>query len=87
MAVIKLPSNSEKILSELVQAEDPAQALRTLYKLSSDQYRRELDGIIRELKEYGYISVKWADNMPYIVTLNNSARTYGDQLAEYERQK
>ena len=87
MAVIKLPSNSEKILSELVQAEDPAQALRTLYKLSSDQYRRELDGIIRELKEYGYISVKWADNMPYIVTLNNSARTYGEQLAEYERQK
>ena len=87
MAFIKLPSNSEKILLELVQSEDPVQTLRNLYKLSSTQYKPELDGIIRELKEYSYIGVKWADNMPYIVTLNNSARTYREQLAEYERQK
>ena len=81
MAVIKLPSNSEKILSELVLSENPTETLRALYKKATVQYRSELDGIVRELKEYGYINVRWADNMPYIVTLNNSARTYGEQLA------
>ena len=44
----------------------------------------ELRGIIRELKEYGYIEVKWADNAPYRVVINNSARTYEEQLREYE---
>ena len=87
MAFIKLPSNSEKILSELVLSENPTETLRALYKKATVQYRNELDGIVRELKEYGYINVRWADNMPYIVTLNNSARTYGEQLAEYELQK
>lgn len=87
MAFIKLPSNSEKILSELVVSENPTETLRALYKKATVQYRSELDGIVRELKEYGYINVRWADNMPYIVTLNNSARTYGEQLAEYELQK
>ncbi len=87
MGFIKLPSNSEQILLDLAQAENPTQALNAHYEGRSMQEKRVLDGIVRELKEYGYISVKWADNMPWIVTLNNSARTYGEQLAEYEAQK
>ena len=84
MGFIKLPSNSEKILLELAQAENPTQALNAHYEGCSIRERSVLDGIVRELKECGYINVQWADDMPWIVTLNNSARTYGEQLAERE---
>ena len=39
------------------------------------------------IRDRGYIDVKWADNVPYFVTLNNSARAYEEQLAEYGVQK
>ena len=83
----KLPSNSEKILLELVKSENPAQTLCAQYEGISDQEEQVLDGIVRELAECGYIDIMWADNMPWNVTLNNSARTYGEYLAEYEAQK
>lgn len=87
MGFIKLPLNSEKILLELAQAENPTQALNAHYEGCSIRERSVLDGIVRELKECGYINVQWADDMPWIVTLNNSARTYGEQLAEHEAPK
>lgn len=87
MGFIKLPSNSEKILLELAQAENPTQALNAHYEVCSIREISVLDGIVRELKECGYINVQWADDMPWIVTLNNSARTYGEQLAEHEAPK
>lgn len=79
----KLPSNSEGLLLKLVCSENPTQVLREQYNGLSAQQEQELDGIIRELKELGYIDVKWADNEPYFVILNNSARTYSERLAEY----
>lgn len=47
----------------------------------------ELRGMIRELHEEGFINVLWADDVPYFVTINNSARTYNDRLQEYESKK
>lgn len=82
----KLPSNSEKLLNELVQADNPSKVLCEKVKAATGKDEEELLGIIRELKQEDYIDVKWADNLPYIVTLNNSARTYNEQFAEYERQ-
>ena len=79
----KLPSNSEGLLLKLVCSENPTQVLREQYNGLSTQQEQELDGIIRELKGLGYIDVKWADNEPYFVILNNSARTYSERLAEY----
>ena len=79
----KLPSNSEGLLLKLVCSENPTQVLREQYNGLSMQQEQELDGIIRELKGLGYIDVKWADNEPYFVILNNSARTYSERLAEY----
>ena len=58
----KLPSNSEGLLLKLVCSENPTQVLRKQYNGLSTQQEQELDGIIRELKELGYIDVKWADN-------------------------
>lgn len=83
----KLPSNSEKILLDLVAAENASQTLITLYEECSERDRMELDGVVRELKEYGYIDVKWADNKPYIVILHNCARTYSENLAKHKIRK
>ena len=82
----KLPSNSEKLLNELVQANNPTELLCEKVKAVTGKDEEELMGIIRELRQESYIDVKWADDLPYIVTLNNSARTYNEQFAEYERQ-
>ena len=46
MGFIKLPSNSEKILLELAQAENPTQALNAHYEVCSIRERSVLDGIL-----------------------------------------
>lgn len=46
-----------------------------------------LQGILREFKECNYISVCWADDKPYYITVSNKARTYEEKLAEYEDSK
>lgn len=78
MSIKKLPSNAEFILRELVKADNPSEYLKTLYDNSSKKEQDELSGIIAELKREGYIGVQWADNLPYFVTLNNSARAYDE---------
>lgn len=87
MTFQRLPTNSEKLLLEVVNAEKPVQLLCELFEGAAPKEDAELRGIIRELCQEGYMNVKWASHRPYIVTLNNSARTYGEQLAEYEAQK
>ena len=79
-----LPTNSKQILDEIVCAENPAQMLCERFKRASDKEDDELRGIIRELRQKGYIDVKWADNVPYHVIINNSARTYNEQFAHYK---
>ena len=54
MGFIKLPSNSEKILLALAQSDNPTQTLSGIYEGASSKTRRELDGIVKELKEYGW---------------------------------
>ena len=86
MAFIKLPSNSKKLLDEILQSDNPAEMLRGRLEKASSREEDELCGIIRELIQANYIEVRWADDMPYIVIIHNSARTYDEQLLEYEKQ-
>lgn len=81
----KLPSNSKKLLDEILASDNPAQMLSARFENCSDREDDELRGILRELREKGYLSIQWADNVPYYVVINNSARMYDEQLAEYER--
>lgn len=80
----KLSLNSRALLSEIVSAENPIELLRDKFKKASPQQDRELRGILRELGERNYLKIQWADNKPHHITINNSARTYEEQLAEYE---
>lgn len=86
MSFTKLPANSRKLLLELVQADNPTQMLCTRFDKSSQKESEALRGILRKLREEGYINIDWAGNRPYRVVLNNSARTYEEQRAEYEAQ-
>lgn len=83
----RLPSNSEHILLEIVDADNPSQMLCNHLKNVSLCKADELRGIIQELQQDGYINVKWADNLPFIVFINNSARTYREQLTKCEAQQ
>ena len=80
----KLPSNSRKLLDEIISAENPVSLLCDKLTEASPQQYQELRGILRELQKKDYLEVLWANNKPYHVTVNNSSRTYEDRLAEYE---
>ena len=84
----KLPSNTKKLLDEIIAAENPTQYLSDRFDASTAQEDDELRSLLRELKEGGYITIPmWADNKPYRVVINNAARTYAERLAEYEAEK
>ena len=83
----KLPSNSRKLLDEIISAENPVSLLCDKLKEASPQQYQELRRILRELQKKDYLEVLWANNKPYHVTVNNSARTYEEQLAEYEAEE
>lgn len=87
MDLKELPLNAKKLLDEILQAEHPSEMLCNKFKGLSYREDEELRGIIRELREEGYINVKWADNLPYWVSINNSARTYNERLEEYEMER
>lgn len=87
MGLQKLPSNSRTLLAEIVSAENPVDLLCDKSTKSSPQQRQELRGILRELQEEGYLKILWANNKPYHVTINNSARIYEELLAAYEAEK
>lgn len=84
MGFNRLPSNSEQLLVELVQSENPTQVLLNRFEQASQKEDDELRSILRELRQYGYLDIKWADNVPYFVILNNSARTYNEELTKFE---
>lgn len=81
----KLPSNSKKLLDEILASDNPAQMLSARFENCSDREDDELRGMLRKLIERKYVSIQWANNVPYYVVVNNSARTYDEQLIEYER--
>ena len=81
----KLPPNSEKLLLSIVDSSDPEVTLCSLFENASPNKDNELRSIVKELQQEGYINVMWADNIPYNVIINNSARTYSKQLMEFEK--
>ena len=81
----KLPGNAEKLLHEILQAENPTKMLCEKFEGISQQEDKMLRAILRQLREEGYINIKWASNVPYYVIINNSARVYDEQLEECEK--
>lgn len=87
MSFKKLPQNSKHLLDEIIAADNPADMLAKRFDGSTNSEDAELRSIIHELCEAGFIKVQWSSNVPYIVIVNNSARTYNERLQEYESEK
>lgn len=87
MSFKRLSRNSKQLLDEIMAADNPADMLAKRFDGLTNSEDAELRSIIRELREEGFINVQWADNVPYFVTINNSARTYNERLQEYESEK
>lgn len=85
MSFVKLPTNAEALLNEIMQAENATKLLCDKFDNLSSKEDDELRAILRQLREAGYINISWADNKPYNIFISNSARTYNEQLAEYEK--
>lgn len=84
MSFRKLPSNTAQLLDAIVESDNPTQYLSERFDSATPKEDLELRSLIRELREGGYISLKWAGNKPHCVFVNNAARTYREQLANYE---
>lgn len=83
----KLSANSKRLLDDILSSDDPTQMLCERFEKCTDKEDNELRSLLRELIEKGYINIPgWADNVPTYIEINNSARTYDKQEAEYERQ-
>ena len=80
MKFCKLPSNAEKILDEILASDNPSEMLCAKFKGISPKEDEELRSILKQLREEGYINVRWADNIPYYITVNNAARSYKEYV-------
>ena len=79
-----LSVNSEQLLLALVQSNNPTQALCDQLNRATPKEKSKLRSIIRELQKLGYLSVTWASNSPYHVSLTNSAQNYHQRPAKGE---
>ena len=84
MGFYKLSAVAEELLQDILKAENPVQLLCDRFKGLDHRADEEFRSIIRELRENGYISLNWADNVPYRVVINPSARVYFEQKKEAE---
>lgn len=83
----KLPANSKQLLYDILSSTNPTQMLSERFNKCNGKEDDELRSLLRELIENGYINIPcWGDGVPLGVEINNSARTYNEQEAEYERQ-
>ncbi len=70
----KLPSNSKKLLDEILQADNSVQMLCERFESASRKEDEEIRGILKELREEGFVNVSWASNKPYHIDISNSVQ-------------
>ena len=59
MRFCKLPANAEALLHEILQADNPVDMLCEKFKGISHKEDELLRGILRQLREEGYINIKY----------------------------
>ncbi len=82
----KLSTNSYKLLEDILESNNPVMMLCARFDAASNTEDEELRAMIRELRENGLLNISWADNKPYRIVINNSARTYKERLAQHENE-
>ncbi len=68
-----MPSTSMELLSILMVEDSPEKYMQELFEGADDKSDSRLRAMMRDLKEKGYLTSKWADNIPYIIDFHESA--------------
>lgn len=81
----RIPKLYEDFLQELIiHQENLSEYVTSLYSESNNNYSLELNQKFGVLKENNLITVKWADNVAYNVTLTLNGKNYFEFKEEFE---
>lgn len=80
--VKEIPSNSMQLLDMLLKVENPVQYMEKLFEGVDNKMDSRLRAMMRDLKENGYLTAKWASNVPYIIDFNEKAYALERKTAE-----
>lgn len=81
-----LSPNTKRLLDEILQSDNPTQFVYSKLENLSVEEADKFKFRLKELTQKKYISIKWADNKPYLVFICDSAKAYNDELLEHEEQ-
>lgn len=81
-----LSPNAKQLLDEILQSDNPTQFVCDKWENLSAEDSNEFKAGLKELTQNNYIRIKWADNMPYLVFICDSAKMYNDNLIEHDKQ-
>jgi|GEM_PF-990077 len=68
-----IPSSSMELLNILLVEDNPVKYMQELFANADNKTDSRLRAMMRDLKEKGYLSSEWADNVPYIIDFHESA--------------
>lgn len=68
-----VPSNSMELLKKLLLEDNPVDYMGKLFEKADDKMDSRLRAMLRDLRENGYLTSYWADNVPYQIIFNESA--------------
>lgn len=81
----KLPKNEHELLTRILNSDNPTDFLCKEFESATPQAKELLRSILKGLTDKGFLVIRWADNVPYHVVINNTARTYEERLSDYEQ--
>lgn len=83
--MITISKEAEKLLFEILNHESESDYWSKQFENADHKEDIILRGCFKELKDVGFIDVKWANNIPYIITVLSSGYLY--QLRKDEQMK
>ncbi|MBT9779627.1 TIR domain-containing protein [Clostridium sp. MCC353] len=71
-----MPSNSKELLKILLMEDNPVDYMGELFEKADDKMDSRLRAMMRDLKDKGYLTSWWADNVPYRIDFNERAYSF-----------
>ena len=68
-----IPSSSMELLNIILTEDSPVKYMQELFANADEKTDARLRAMMRDLKEKGFLTSKWADDVPYIIDFNESA--------------
>lgn len=75
------PKSAKDLLVQLLEKDNPVEYMQYLFEDLDSKTDNRLRAMMRALREEGYISTRWADNVPYYIEFNEKAYTFNEKEA------